>query len=796
MCHMAKRKSKKIDITLAESISTVYGEGAWTIRGVRRHKIPPIRVSDGPSGLRKTKGNTLSLTDCVEAVAYPCPALIASSYDRDLMYRYGRMLARECKANDVNAILGPAINIKRNPLCGRNFEYYSEDPYLSGMLAASFVKGTQSYGVASCLKHFACNSQESYRMVNDSIVDLRALHEIYLRAFELAIEESKPWMIMASYNKINGVYACENRYLLKDVLRNQWKFDGLVISDWGAVNDVVASHENGLDVEMPCFGNRFATLNYYARVRKGYAASIRESAMRVIRLSERTHDERIKVPEFNFAEGHALAVEIAEKSSVLVKNNGILPLRNLAKCAIIGEIAGKPRVGGGGSSHVNAHQVESFLDYCNRTLGAGKVRYAPGYSLTGTGDSVSLSIDALDLASSNDIVIYFMGTSPQDESEGFDRKSLRLPDDQIDLFNRMVELNPNVIVILNTGAPVEAAFMEKAAAGFIQYFPGEGGGEALYNLLLGIANPSGHLTETWPFRNYEVPSFGFYPGGQTASLYRESIYVGYRYYLSANEEMRFPFGYGLSYSNFSYGKMTLSSKTVGPEDKVTVSVTVSNKSKRAGDALVQIYIEPPEIRAVYKAKRTLQGFAKVHLEGSEKKEVTIDLDRRAFEHFDVGSGSFQIEGGTYMIQLGTSCTDIVQEVPIEVRSEAKFVSQVEALSIYYHPPKDGFWQFDDAFERLLGHIVPIPRDPRSKPYTLNSTIENIQDTFIGKKLIAKAQDKFVDDPSREIMMRSMMDMPIRGIMLSGMKEKYAHIIADLANGRPLAALLHWIIGNN
>lgn len=791
---MAKRKPKTINIPLTEAIPLLYGNGAWTIRGVKSLNLSPVRMSDGPSGLRKTKDDSLSLTNCVESVAYPCPALLASSFDDELAYRYGRMLGRECKANEVDALLGPGINIKRNPLCGRNFEYYSEDPYLSGMMASSFVKGLQSYGVAACLKHFACNSQESYRMVNDSIVDTRALHEIYLRAFQIAIEESKPWMVMASYNKINGIYACENKYLLNDVLKGAWKFDGVVVSDWGGVNDTVLCHENGLDVEMPCYSNRFPAINYSSHLHRNYMESVYDSAARICRLSERTHDPRIKVPSFSLDEGHALAVEIAEKSTILVKNNGILPLKDLNDVAIIGEIAEKPRVGGGGSSQVRGYHVESFLACARRKLGVKKVHYAPGYSLSGEGNPIDLSIDALDLVANSNKVLYFMGTSPATESEGFDRADLNLSDDQISLLNRMLDLNPNVIVVLNVGAPVEAAFMEKVAGGFIQYFPGEGGGEALLNILLGDVNPSGHLAETWPWRNYEVPSFGFYPGGQTNSLYRESIYVGYRYYLSADEKVRFPFGYGLSYTKFSYGKMTLSAKKIGPTDTLTVSLNVTNRLKRAGDALVQIYVQPPEPRKVYKAKRTLQGYAKVHLEGNEKKDVTIVLDHRAFEHFDVPSESFQIEGGTYLIQLGENCQDILQEVPVEVESEAEFPLQVDTLSIYYFPPKDGFWQFDDAFERLLGRIVPIPRDPRVKPFTLNSTFENIQDTFIGRKVLEKAEERYHDSSAGDLALRTMLEMPIRSVTLSGMKEKYAYVITDLANGRIFAALFHLLFG--
>ena len=791
---MAKRNKKQIILKYSEGLTLLYGDGPWTIRGVKRLKIKPTRVADGPSGLRKTGDNALSLDEkCVESIAYPCPALVASSFDADLMAEYGKMLGRECKANGVDVLLGPGINIKRNPLCGRNFEYYSEDPYLSGMLAASFTKGIQSVGVGACLKHFACNSQESYRMVNDSIVDMRALHEIYLRAFQIAIKESKPWMIMASYNKVNGTYACENRYLLKDTLKDKWKYDGVVVSDWGGVNDPVACHLNGLDVEMPCSVNRFPRLSAASRGHRRFISAAKDSADRVVRLSQRTHDERIKVQPFSLEDGHALAVKLAEKSIVMVKNNGVLPMKNLKNVAIIGQAAVTTRLGGGGSSKVSGHKVVSFLDYAKSVLG-GEVHFAPGYDVNDEAAFTTLSIDALDLASRFESVIYFMGSTPKDETEGLDREDMRFDEKQLELFYRLVEICPNVIVVLCVGAPIESAFLEQASGVFLAYFPGEGGGEAIYNLITGAACPSGHLTESWPCRNYEVPSFGIYPGGQPQSLYRESIYVGYRYYLTAGQNVRYPFGFGLSYTEFGYTKYALSAKKLKLGETVTVSVTVTNKKRIAGDALVQIYVAPPENNLVYKAKRTLQGFQKIHLEGSEKQEVTIELSRRAFEHYDEESGEFLIEGGVYNIELGNSCTDILMSLPLEVEGDREFHSQIDRLAIYYSLPKDGFWQYDDAFERLLGHVLPLPRDPRARPYSLNSTFENIADTAIGKRIITAAEKRFASSPYPENAMKEFLQMPIRNIILGGVKERYALAIVNLANRQVAKAIFHVLFG--
>ncbi|MBE6127282.1 MAG: beta-glucosidase [Erysipelotrichaceae bacterium] len=791
---MAKNKIKQKRLSYSEKVPLLYGDGAWTIRGVRRAKLSPIRVSDGPSGLRKVEDDSLSTSKCATSVAYPCPALMACSFDTDLLETYGKAIAKECHANGVDAILGPGINIKRNPLCGRNFEYYSEDPYVSGKLGASFIKGVQSFGVAACVKHFACNSQESYRMVNDSIVDERALREIYLRAFEISIKDSNPWMVMASYNKVNGTYACESKYLLLDILKGEWKYDGVVVSDWGGVNDMLLSHENGLDVEMPCYSDRFSRIINYARLRRGYLKRIDDIANRVSALSQRTHNPDIHVPSFSLESGHNLAVKIAEQSSVLVKNDGILPFKSLKNVAIIGELAEHPRLGGGGSSQVKGYKVSSFIQEAMNREGKAIRGYAPGYRLSQSqqGDENDLQVDALDLASRSDSVILFLGTSPAQESEGFDRPDLRLPDNQIDLFNRLLSVNQRIVVVLCTGAPVESGFIESASACLLTYFPGEGGGEAIYNLLLGKANPSGHLAETWPFRNYEVPSFGFYPGSQVQSLYRESIYVGYRYYLSANEKVRFPFGYGLSYTRFRFSRLSVSAKKFGPKDKLRVSLTVYNETSVPGDASVQIYVEPQN-GVVFKAKRTLQGFKKVHLEGNAKEEVEIFLDRRAFEHYDTESHSFLIEGGTYLIEAGESCQDIVSSVAVEVEGEAKFVSHINDYPIYYQPPKDGFWQYDDAFEHLVGKVLPIPRDPRTPPYNLNSTIENIQSTFIGKKIVERIEERFAADENREMMIRSAMELPIRNVILAGVKERYAQIIVDLANGQIFSAMLHFFI---
>ena len=786
---MAKNKSIIKRLTSGEKSVMLYGKGAWTIRGNYRLKIKPIRVADGPMGLRKVDDDVLAGTG-LPATAYPCPALLACSFDNALMSEIGVMIGRECKANEVDAILGPGINIKRNSLCGRNFEYYSEDPYLSGMIGASFVKGVQSVGVAACLKHFACNSQESFRMVNDSIVDERALHEIYLKPFQIAIEESSPWMVMASYNKVNGTYACENKELLLDTLKGAWHFDGVVVSDWGGVNDTLLCHRNGLDVEMPCFRSRRNELLTAIRLDRSYATRVNDSVKRIVELSTRVNSPRFRVLPFDGEQAHALAIKAAERSVVLAKNDGVLPLKNMRDVAIIGELAAMPSIGGGGSSEVNPARPVSFLEACELANPGRKISYCRGYSMAGDEDESSLILDAVDLAARSKKAILFLGTTKNEECEGFDRKSLMLSRSQLSLVERVAEVCDDIIVILATGAPVEVPFIDKVKALFISYFPGEGGGEALYRLVTGAAIPSGHLAETWVTRAYELPSFGIFPGNETQSLYRESIYVGYRYFCTTGETtaIRFPFGHGLSYAKFRYSGLKVSSPSKD-SDVLNVSLSVSNASTFAAEALVQLYVQPNGGN-VFKAKRTLQGYCRVPLEGGEKKDIALTLRRSAFEHYDVEDHAFRVEGGEYIVEVGESCDDIRLRAPVKVIGDREFASQIDKLHIYYQPPRDGFWQYDDAFEALLGRVVPLCKDPRSRPYHLNSTLRDISSTWIGKRLISQATKMLKND---EASMRAVMEMPLRNLRLAKLSDKTIQAILDLANASPFAAVFHLFV---
>ncbi len=782
---MAKNKTLAEKLYYSEKVQLLYGQDAWTIRGNLRLHLEPVRMSDGPSGLRKVGDDVLGGVG-EPATSYPCPALLACSFDTDLLKEVGTMIGVECKANGVDAILGPGVNIKRNPLCGRNFEYYSEDPYLAGTLASAFITGTQSVGVASCVKHFACNSQETYRMVNDSVVDERALNEIYLKPFQIAVEESSPWMVMASYNKVNGVYACENKELLLDTLKGKWKYNGVVISDWGGVNDPVLCHRNGLDVEMPCFRPRKNELLTAVRMDRTYANRVNDCAERLITLSQRVHNPKIKAHEFSPEDAHALAIKAAERSCVLVKNDGVLPIKTMRNVAVIGELA-TISTAGGGSSEVNAAHPVSFLEACRAANPGMNIAFTRGYSLNEDEDESGLVLDAVDLASISKKVILFVGSTKKEEQEGFDRKNLLLSHSQLYLIERIHEVCDDIVIVLCTGSPVETPFIDRVQGMLISYFPGEGGGEAIYRLLTGEVAPSGHLAETWVTRNYEVPSFGIYPGNETQSLYRESIYVGYRYYCTADEQTRFPFGFGLSYAKFRFSGL----KVVSPKDSdtVNVQVSVSNSSSCAGDALVQVYVRRNDGK-VFKAKRTLQAYRRVPLEPGEKKEIVLSLKRSAFEHYDVEDHAFRVEGGEYAIEIGESCEDIKLSAPINVIGDKEFVSDIDKLHVYYQPPRDGFWQYDDAFEALLGHVVPLGKDPRSRPFTLNSTIGDIASTAVGKAAISKLHKTMKGD---DAMIRMAMEAPIRNMRLAGISDKKIQAVLDLANGKPLSAFVHLFV---
>ena len=801
---MAKKRGST-KLTKRERAEAFFGDGAWRIRGFKRLGLPPIRLSDGPCGLRVSVDEPSLINgingNLIPATCYPAPALMACSFDEELLEEVGREMGKECRAHEIDALLAPTCNIKRNPLCGRNFEYYSEDPLVTGKMAAAFVRGIQSEGVGACIKHFAANSQESYRMVNNSVVDERALREIYLKPFEIAVKESDPWMVMGSYNRINGVYACDNKRLLDGVLRKEWGFKGVVISDWGATSNYIYSHNNGLDIEMPGMVNRkkdlFWAISNGSISRENHEAS----GLRIQRLLERNLKAKSKPAEpFSALNAHELAVKSVVKSAVLLKNEGVLPLRSFNKTCIIGRFADEPVICGGGSSKVNPAHPVSFLEAARARK--PDVPYCPGYDFIDDRKNPFL-MEATDLASKSDKVILFLGLNPGVESEGFDREDMQLPVEQRRLFDEIYAVNPNIIVVLNVGSPVELPFLDKAAAILLAYLPGQGGGEGIAKLLLNEVCPSGRLAETWPIHLLNVPSFGYYPGPETQSLYRESIYVGYRYYVSVKKKdtssirpmVAFPFGFGLSYARISYSDFSLSKAEISKDEKITVKVDVSNRSKFPADHLVEIYINPDPGK-VFRPDRYLAAFRKIHLEPESKQTVIIELNYLDFAHYDLAKKRLAVESGGYAIELGNSAMDIVSSKRIKVNSEDTFPSMQYTLPVYYTPGSDGFLSYDSNFEALLGHEVVIEKDPHSPPYDVHSTIEDISETWIGKILIKKAEERIGSlEAADKLLVRNFYELPLRCLCMDGIKPKTIAAIVHFANGKFIRGALTIAFGS-
>ena len=645
-------------MTLEEKASLCSGADNWHTKEIKRLNIPSVMMVDGPHGLRKQEGETdhLGLNESVKAVCFPAACATASSFDVDLMERMGETLGAECQAENVSILLGPAVNIKRSPLCGRNFEYLSEDPYLAGRMASAYIRGVQSQGVGTSIKHFALNNQETLRMTISSEVSERALREIYLPAFEEAVKESAPRTVMCSYNKINGEYASENRYLLTDILRKEWGYKGCVVSDWGAVNNRVKGLQAGLDLEMPYSGG-YNDRQIVKAVQEGRLdeAVLDEAVERVLNVvfagEEQHRPEDISDKETD----HKKAADIETECAVLLENNGILPLNTDRKVAYIGEFAEKPRYQGGGSSHINPFRVVSALDAAGEK--GRSVTYAKGFSNENDSMTEQELEKALRTAAEADVAVIFAGLPEIFESEGYDRTSMKLPKCQDRLIEEVLKVQPNVVVVLHNGSPVELPWADRVSAILEMYLGGQGVGEACDRLLFGEANPSGRLAETFPYRLEDNPSFLHFPGNGKRVLYGEDIFVGYRYYDAKKVPVRWAFGHGLSYTEFSYSNMKLSSAEMKDGDILKVSIDVENTGKRAGSEVVQLYVSDKD-STVPRAVKELKGFAKVFLNPGEKKTVTMELCARDFAYYETKIHDWYTPSGTYEIQIGHASDEI------------------------------------------------------------------------------------------------------------------------------------------
>ncbi|WP_433214265.1 glycoside hydrolase family 3 C-terminal domain-containing protein [Microtetraspora malaysiensis] len=654
-------------LTLEEKASLTSGADFWTTKAIERAGVPSIMMTDGPHGLRKQRGGNdhLGIADSVPATCFPPAAGLGSSFDPELARRVGEALGVESAIGDVAVLLGPGVNIKRSPLCGRNFEYFSEDPIVSGVMGAALVRGIQSTGAGASLKHFAANNQETDRMRVSSDVDPRPLREIYLRGFQRVVEDARPWTVMCAYNRINGVYASENPWLLTRVLREEWGFTGLVVSDWGAVADRVASLKAGLDLEMPSSGGR-TDAQVVAAVRDGSLDedTLDTAAARVLDLVRKAQARPAVAGPLDVEAHHALAREAAGRSIVLLKNDGVLPLARDTRVAVIGAFAARPRYQGAGSSLINPTRLDTAIDEI-RALSAGEVMYAEGFTLDGTGDAAALRDEAVAAASSAEVAVVFLGLPAAEESEGYDRDHIDLPAAQLRLLDAVVAANPRTVVVLSNGGVVALPFHDRVPAIVEGWLLGQAGGGATADVLFGVVNPSGKLTETIPLRLADTPSYGNFPGESGHVRYGEGLLVGYRWYDARSVEVAYPFGHGLSYTTFRYGDASVSVRADGD---VAVTVPVTNTGQVTGREVVQVYTSLPG-SAVQRAPRELKAFASVALEPGETTVVELVVRRADLAYWDVRVDRWVVEGGEYVVEVAASSRDVRSAVTVAVTGD-------------------------------------------------------------------------------------------------------------------------------
>ena len=699
------------ELTLEEKCALLSGAETFKTRGMPEHGIPQIWLSDGPHGLRKQAGESdhLGLNPSVPATCFPTASAVANSWDAALGEEIGAALGEEAAAQEVSVVLGPGLNMKRNPLCGRSFEYFSEDPYLAGKLAAGYIRGIQSKGVAACPKHFAVNSQETRRMASDSIVDERTLREIYLTGFEIAVKEGHPRSIMSSYNLVNGMYANENKHLLMEILRGEWGFDGAVITDWGGSNDHALGVKNGSTLEMPAPGGD-SVRELLAALESG---KITESDIdaRLSELLPLVFDTKAALDaaprEFDAAAHHALARRAAEESLVLLKNEGaLLPLAAGTKVAVIGDFAKNPRYQGAGSSMVNSTQVDVLLDkLIDSELNV--IGYQQGFDRHGKPDA-ALQKSACELATQADTVILCMGLDEIAESEGLDRSNLRLAQNQVDLLQAVAAVNPKIVVVLYSGSVVETPWLDNCQALLYAALGGQAGAGAVADALTGKVNPCGKLAETWPLAYADIPSAADFATRRKTVEYREGLYIGYRYFTTAEKAVRFPFGYGMSYTTFAYSDMAA--------DEQGVSLTVTNTGSVAGTEIVQLYIAKKNSE-LFRPAKELKGFARVTLAPGEKQRITITLDDKAFRFWNVKANRWEIEGGEYELLVGASVEDIRLCEKISVHGTAT-VHPYEDRDLDCYYKGDVLHVSDADFEKLLGHPIPNGKTKIDRNLTL------------------------------------------------------------------------------
>ncbi len=751
------------NMTLAEKCALLSGQDVWHTRPVERLNVPSITLSDGPSGLRKqaAEGDHLGLNESTKATSIPSAATIANSWNPEVAESMGAVVGADAASQDVQILLGPGLNTKRSPLCGRSFEYYSEDPYLAGKLAASFIRGVQSQGVSACAKHFAVNSQELQRMASDSVLDERTLRELYLTNFEIAVKEGKPKAVMTSYNKVNGTYANENPHLY-EILRKEWGFDGMVVTDWGGSNDFTEGVRAGMNLEMPAAGDD-SPCQLLQAVKDG-------------KISEEIIDQRVdellnlvlaEIPEATPMDGnvqHEAARKAVEQCIVLLKNDGdILPLQHSAKIAVIGDFAAHPRYQGAGSSMVNARQVDETLELLPNYF-PNAAGYAQGFErLDHRNDE--LMDQAVALAKDADCVLLYLGLPEGFETEGLDRSHMRLPNNQVILLNKLATVNEHIIVVLSCGSAVEMPWIDKCQALVYGCLGGEAAAGAMLRVLSGEVNPGGKLAETFPVTYADLPVSAYYPGLEYTSEYREGLYVGYRYFTTAKKPVRFPFGFGMSYTQFRYENLTVEPKGV--------SFDLTNCGHCDGDEIVQLYVSLPGAK-VFRPARELKGFRRVSLKAGETQRVKLLFDDYTFRYFNVKTNGWETEEGTYEILIGASSEDIWlkgQQVVFGTAApnpyEGKYLSCYRDCELENVPGA--------TFEALLGHSIPQRNWDRSKLLELNDAVAQMEYAknpiarFVAR-FMKKKIDQAVAAGKPDLNMLFIYNMPFRGMakMMNGM----------------------------
>lgn len=767
-------------MTLEEKIALCSGKDFWHTKDFEKYGIPSMMMCDGPHGLRKQEdaADMLGVNASVPATAFPTAAATGCSFDTELLGKIGAAITEEAKANQVGLVLGPGANLKRNPLCGRNFEYLSEDPYLSGKLAAAFIKEAQKNGIGTSLKHFACNNQEYKRFSSDSILDARTLRELYLSAFEIAVKEGKPKTVMSSYNKINGVHSSENKELLTDILRKEWGFDGVVVTDWGGMSDRIKSFAAGCDLSMPG-GSAYMEKETVEAVKKGALSedAVNLAADRMLTLVRDAAEVLKEKTTYDKEAHHALACEAAEKSAVLLKNEEhILPLKKEEKIALIGVMAKEPRYQGAGSSHINPTKLEKLTEQMPEAI------YAAGCDIRGD-TTEELLAEAVKAAKEAEKVIICAGLTDSYESEGFDRENMKMPQGHIRMIEEVAKVNPNVVVVLMCGSVVEVPWADQVKGILYMGLSGQAGALAIRNLLYGEANPSGRLAETWPNRYEDCPSAAFYANGKKDAQYREGIYVGYRYYDKAGVPVRFPFGYGLSYTSFTYSTPVISKAAEGYQ----VQVEVTNMGAFAGGEVVQLYVGAPQ-DGIHRPLRELKGFQKVYLAQGESRTVTFALNDRSFA---VWSDGFKVPEGSYEIFVGGTPKSLISAgtVQMEAKGENVTISDWQAGSWYEKP--EGIIS-KEQWEKMLGHTVEEPELVKGHFSMDNTVMEMKNYSFVMKVMykgveasVAKGFEGKVDYsiPEFRMMMASSADCSMSSMQIcSGMKGHLMEGMLAMANG--------------